>query len=540
MTLCTPDSHCLPCPCPNSVSAHGGEIRRRCVIIVAGENLGHEPCQKPGKERLFFGNRPAASESGLEVSYSELNDRANRVATALMRLGIKAGDLVGLCSANSTDWLVFYFGVLKIGAVAVALSPLLKKEELALLIGHSRPRILFAAEEKLNDFEDLRREGAFTKIICRGGDLTIEDLLAMGSSSFQALDRERSDTAVVLYTGGTTGVPKGVMLTQENINAAIYTVVFNEGSTEEDRALCFLPFNHVFGQMHIMNATILSGGCLEIMPAFDMEKVLDAMKTGRVTKLFSVPTVYVRLLTLDRLRERIGSVRYCFSAAASMAAEIVRQWKEETGLAIYEGYGMTEAAPTVTYNHRIRHVIGSVGTEVPGVEIQLRDESGNQVGKGEKGEICVRGPNIMKGYLNNPEGTRAAFWDGGWFRSGDVGQFDEAAYLYIVDRIKDMIITGGENVYPREVEEILYTKPEIQECGVIGLPDREWGERVTACIVPKPGKEIDPQEMKEFLRKRLSPFKVPKEYIVMRDLPKNQAGKILKRELKNQNLSGES
>jgi long-chain acyl-CoA synthetase len=484
------------------------------------------------RSAFYFPDRPAVSEGPSEMTYAQLNDRANRIATALIRMGVKPGDHVGLFAPNSGDWLAFYFGVLKLGAVAVTYSPLLKKDEMNLLIGHSRPRILLVAEDRLGEAVELKRAGIVEKIVCRNSDISFEELLAKGSPSFKAFDTERTDTAAVLYTGGTTGSPKGVMLTHENINAAIHTVVYNERSAETDRALCFLPFNHVFGQMHIMNSTILSAGCLEMMPTFDMDKVLEAMKKGKVTKLFAVPTIYVRFVGLDGLKERLGAVRYCFSAAASMAAEIVKKWKERTGLSIYEGYGMTEAAPTVTYNHYHKHVIGSVGTEVPGVEIQLRDETGNQVGEGERGEICVRGPNIMKGYLNDPEGTRAAFWNRGWFRSGDVGQFDDDGYLYIVDRIKDMIITGGENVYPREVEEVLFTREEVQECAVIGLPDREWGERVVAFIIPRPGKAFDKNALHAYLKSRLSPFKVPKEYRLVSDLPKNPAGKIMKRELK--------
>jgi long-chain acyl-CoA synthetase len=484
------------------------------------------------RSAFYFPDRPAVSEGDSEMTYAQLNDKANRIATALIRMGFKPGDHVGLCAPNSGDWLAFYFGVLKLGAVAVTYSSLLKKDEMNLLIGHSRPRILLVAEDRLGEAEELKRAGIVEKIVCRNSDISLQELLAKGSPSFKAVDTERTDTAAVLYTGGTTGTPKGVMLTHENINAAIHTVVYNERSTETDRALCFLPFNHVFGQMHIMNATILSAGCLEMMPTFDMDKVLEAIKKGRVTKLFSVPTIYVRLVALDGLKERLGLVRYCFSAAASMAAEIVKQWKERTGLSIYEGYGMTEAAPTVTYNHYHKHVIGSVGTEVPGVEIQLRDETGNQVGEGERGEICVRGPNIMKGYLNNPEGTRDAFWNRGWFRSGDVGQFDDEGYLYIVDRIKDMIITGGENVYPREVEEVLFTREEVQECAVIGLPDREWGERVVAFVIPRPGTALDKDALHAYLKSRLSAFKVPKEYRLVTDLPRNPAGKIMKRELR--------
>jgi long-chain acyl-CoA synthetase len=326
------------------------------------------------------------------------------------------------------------------------------------------------------------------------------------------------------------------MLTHENINVSAHNVAFSEHSTEADRALCFLPFNHVFGQMHIMNATVLSCGCLEILPAFNLDQVLESIQSRGVTKLFAVPTVYARLLQLEELKQKLGTVRYCFSAAASMAAEIVRQWKERTRLTIYEGYGLTESASAVTYNHYYRHVIGSVGTVVPGVEVQIRDKNGNKVEQGHEGEICIRGPNIMKAYLNNPKDTQSAFWGDGWFRSEDLGHLDGDGYLYIVDRIKDMIITGGENVYPREVEEVLYTRQEVEGCAVVGIPDKEWGERVTAFITPKPGQKIVSEELKTFLKSRLSPFKVPKEYIVVNEFPKSPAGKILKRELKKQYL----
>ena len=485
---------------------------------------------------FYFPDRPAVGESGKDTTYAELNDKANRVATALIRLGIKPGDLIGLFAPNSCDWIAFYFGVLKAGAVAVTLSHLLAQDEATLLLRHSKPRLVFTSEERLHHLEGLRDTEGIEKVICAGGDIDLQRIVDLGTGSFKALDRDRTDTAAILYTGGTTGIPKGVMLSHENIDVSSQNVAFNERSNETDRALCFLPFNHVFGQMHIMNATILSCGCVELLPAFDQDRILAATKGGQVTKLFSVPTVYARLLTLNGLKEKLGQVRYCFSAAASMAAEIVRQWKDQTGLTIYEAYGMTESASIVTYNHYYRHVIGSVGTPASGVEVQTRDKSGSRLEEGQEGEISIRGHNIMKGYLNNPEETRAAFWDDGWFRSGDIGLIDGDGYLFIVDRIKDMIITGGENVYPREIEELLYTRPEVEGCAVIGLPDKEWGERVTAFIVAKPGRKIVPEEMKSFLRSRLSGFKVPKEYIVMEELPKSPAGKILKRELKKQFL----
>lgn len=484
---------------------------------------------------FFFPDRPVISEGDSVTSYDGLNRKANRVATALIDLKVQPGDHIGIYAPNSGDWIAFYFGVLKAGAVAVTLSSQLSGDELALLLNHCRPRMILTAADKLDLLEGFRASGSLEKIVCPGGDLDMKQLTELGSAAFKALDRDRGDIAVILYTGGTTGTPKGVMLSHENINASIHNVVFNERSTPEDRALCFLPFNHVFGQMHIMNATILSGGCLEMLPAFDMDQVLGLLAAGRVTKLFAVPTIYTRFLGLDRLRQRLGKkVRYCFSAAASMAAETVRQWQEQTGLAIYEGYGMTEAAPVVTYNHYYRHVIGSVGTAAAGVEIQIRDQDGHVLEQGQEGEICARGRNIMPGYLNNPEGTRAAFWEDGWFRSGDIGRFDPNGYLYIVDRLKDMIITGGENVYPKEVEDVLYARPEVEECAIIGLPDPEWGEKVTAFIVARPGEHIDPDALKAFLKSRISAFKVPKEFRAVSELPKSPAGKILKRQLRKE------
>ena len=483
---------------------------------------------------FFFPNRPAVSEGEVEVTYGQLNEHANRVATGLIKVGVRPGDRIGVCAPNSTDWISFYFGVIKAGAVAITLSSALKRDELSLLLNHSKPRFVFTTDDKLDDLKDLRGSAGIEKVISAGGDLSLQQLMELGSGSFRAVDRDRADTAAVLYTGGTTGVPKGVMLSHQNINHSSHNIAFCERSSEIDRALCFLPFNHVFGQIHIMNSTIMSCGCLEILPSYDMDRVLSLMGTGRVTKFFAVPTIYTRLLTVDGLKEKMGQVRYCFSAAASMAGEIVRQWKQMSGRTIYESYGMTESAAQVTYNHYYQHVVGSVGTAVAGVEVQIRDSQGNQVEQGQEGEICICGPNIMSGYLDNPEETKNAFWEKGWFRSGDIGFVDENHYFYIVDRLKDMIITGGENVYPREVEEIAYTFPEVLECAVVGLPDKEWGERVTAFIVPRPGKHLVVEELKVFLKKHLSAFKVPKEYIIVDEMPKSPAGKILKRELRKQ------
>jgi long-chain acyl-CoA synthetase len=490
---------------------------------------------------FFFPDRPAVSEAGVDITYAELNDRANRIATGLIKMGAKPGELVGLCAPNSADWIALYFGIMKMGGSALTLASGLTGDELANLVNHANPRFVFTFESKLAGLEKLKGQGALEKIICPGGDMELSDVMALGTGAFKAIDRDRRDVAAILFTGGTTGIPKGAMLTHEHISFSAQSIAFYEKSTEKDLALCFLPFNHVFGQLHIMNSMIFSAGCLELLPSFDMDRVLEVLKKGKITKFFSVPTVYVRLLGLPDLENQLGPLRYCFSAGASMALEIVKQWKERTGITIAESYGMTEAMP-ITFNHLYpeHHVVGSVGQASYGVEVQIRDLSGNILDPGQEGEICVRGRNVMNGYLNSPEQTEAAFWNArkraedGWLRTGDVGIMDENGYIAIVDRLKDLIITGGENVFPREVEEALYEIPDVQECAVIGLPDKEWGERVAAFIIPKPGHTVDKDKIKAALKGRLSGFKIPKEVVVVDEFPKSQAGKILKREVKKQ------
>ena len=488
------------------------------------------------RSSFYFPDRPAIGAQGVETAYQTLNEQVNRLAAALTGQGISPGDRVALCAPNSPGWIAFYFGVIKAGAVAVTLSGRLTQDELTRLVEESTPKVIFTIDDHLPTLDGLRRPGVLEKIISPGGDLSLDGLANLGSAAFEAVDRDRKDTAAILFTGGTTGAPKGVMLSHENIITAVSNVVFNERSNEHDRALCFLPLNHVFGQIHIMNATFLSGGCIELIPEFNLDDVLAATASGRVTKLFAVPTVYGRLLGVENLREKLGAVRYCFSAAASMALELVRQWKETTGFSIHEAYGLTESASMVTYNHYHRHVVGSVGTPVGSTEVRILDGEGGPVEAGREGEICIRGRNIMTGYFNRPEETRAVFF-GDWFRSGDIGFIDPEGYLFIVDRLKDMIITGGENVYSREVEEILYTRPEVLECAVIGLPDPEWGERVTALIVPAPGQTVDAGGLKAFLKDRLTSYKVPKEFQVVDELPKSPTGKILKRLVRQEILA---
>jgi long-chain acyl-CoA synthetase len=482
----------------------------------------------------FFSHKPAICSENVELTYSQLNEHVNYVATGLIKLGIQPGELIGLCAPNSPEWIIFYFGVIKVGATAVTYPNVLTSAELATLLEHTRPRLLLTTPNRLSDLKHLKDSGVIEGIIClKDNDLTIESLMKSGNGSFRAVQRERDDTAVILYTGGTTGDPKGVMLTHENIILSSNTIPRYEHSSPNDYALCFQPFNHIFGQMHIMNSAICSAGCLELLPSADLEQILRVTEKGRVTKFFSVPTVYVRLLEVPDLRKKLGRVNYCFSAAASMAKEVVERWKECTSITISESYGMTEFMP-ISFNHYYpeQHVVGSVGQPVAGVEVQIRDMSGNILDRGSEGEICVRGRSAMKGYFHNPSATSAAFWEGGWLRTGDIGILDDNDFLYIVDRLKDLIITGGENVSPNEVERAIFSVPEVLECAVIGIPDMEWGERVTAFIRLKYGKTINAAQLKSYLKTKLAPFKVPKEYNVIDELPKSPLGKILKRELK--------
>jgi long-chain acyl-CoA synthetase len=485
--------------------------------------------------RLFPSNL-AIIDGDRRLTYSQMDHQAGLIAAGLAELGVNPGDHVALCAPNSVEWLIFYFGVLKCGAVAVTLSSQLSKEEFSLLFAHSRPRVLFGDDARFEQVCDLWSKEERPRVVAPSSDLDFGKLSRMNPTPMASVERDREETACVLYTGGTTGIPKGVMLSHENINTAIQIVTYMERSNEQDMGICFLPFNHVFGQMHIMNATVFSGGGLVLLPSFDLDRVFAAIAEHRATKLYAVPTIYVRLLQAPDLKKKLGHIRYCFSAAASMAQELVTQWKAQTGLNIYESYGMTETASMVTYNHYVRHLVGSVGTPVGTAEVSIRDQEGNCLPTGREGEICIRARNVMKGYLNYPSATAEAFW-GGWLRSGDIGYLDDENYLFIVDRLKDMIISGGENVYSREVEEVLYKQEGVLECAVIGLPDKEYGERVTAYIIPKEGMTVSPDELKIFCKKHLSPFKVPKAFIEVDRFPTSSTGKVLKRELRKEVLA---
>ncbi len=485
------------------------------------------------KTAACFPDKTAVIEGDRSISYLKLNQDASRIASGLADSGLKPGDHVAICAPNSYPWLTFYFGALKAGVVVVTFSSHAMAEEFNRILSDCQPRVLFTDGDRIKDLGDRGRHPHLDLVVCEGGDISFSALIEKGVFDFRALDRNRKDIAAIIYTGGITGVPKGAMLSHENIQASLFNVAYYERSTKDDVVLCFMPLHHVFGQVHIMNATIFAGGSLVIQSGFEMEKALEAISRHRVTKFFGGPTTFFRLLGIDDIGSKMRSVRYLLSPASNMAPDIVREWKSRTGMDIQESYGMTECSAIVSFNHYCRPVPGSVGTPVNLVEVQIRDYEGRVLKTGKAGEICIRGPNVFKGYLNNPEETNSSFW-GDWFRSGDVGMLNEDGYIFIMDRLKDMIISDGEQVYPREIEDILYTRPEVEECAVIGVPDKEFGEKITAFIVPQRGRVIDQASLREYLIKRLPGFKVPGEFLAVSDLPKTSSGKLLKRELKRQ------
>ena len=485
----------------------------------------------------YFPEKTAVIYEDQPVHYGKFNEDASRVASSLKNLGIAHGDTVALLAPNSYEWLVFYFGSLKLGARVATLANSLSQDEVLNALTDCRPKAVFSVAERLDELDKMRDEAGIKYLVAPGSETSMKHLLETGNPQFEAVYCDRHEPAAILYTGGTTGVSKGVLLSHENIQTSYQNVSFSERSIHEDRCLCFLPLNHVFAQVHIMGSTIYTGGSIVLQPGFELDRVLSAIKQHQVTKFYSVPTVYIRMLGIHDLKQQMKSIRYCFSAAASMAAELVREWKDRMALNIHEAYGMTESASMVTFNHYYQHVVGSVGTPANLVEVQIRGMDGSVLGPEEEGEICIRGTNIMKAYLNRPGETAMAFW-GEWFRSGDVGVMDKHGYLFIVDRLKDLVITGGENVYPREVEELIYTRPEVQECAVLGLPDPEYGERVVAVMAPKPDQTIEPENLKAFLKEHLAPYKVPKSYVIVDEMPKSHAGKLLKRDIKKALLEG--
>ena len=489
---------------------------------------------RPGRTALISGTH--------RMTYAELDAASDRLATGLRHRGLRPGDAVGLQLPNVPQFAVAYFGILKAGCVAVPMNVLLKAREAAHVLRDSDARLLItwagAAEEAAKAAADVGL-----------GDLVVlttpgvpqpplgqpfERLLAVPAERAPLHQTDPGDVAVIVYTAGTTGRPKGAELThfQLYMNADTPGRLF--GIRDDDVVLVVLPLFHVFALSSILDVCVRFGATMTLVPRFDAAAVLDTIERDRVTVFEGVPTMYVALLGQPDLAGRdLSSLRVAVSGGAPIPAEVLDEFERTFGVVILEGYGLSETASTTTFNpsaHERR--VYSVGKPIWGVEVEIRDAQDRPLpgGRDHVGEIVVRGVNVMRGYHGDPAATAAAVVDG-WFHTGDLGYVDEDGFVFVVDRKKELIIRGGYNVYPREVEDVLYTHPAVAEAAVVGVPDARLGQEVKAYVALRPGRRATAEEIIEHVRERLASYKYPRSVEFRDTLPKNAANKILKREL---------
>jgi fatty-acyl-CoA synthase len=479
------------------------------------------------------------SEKG-RWSYAQWNANANRRAKAFARQGIKKGDHVATIFLNGNEVLETYMALIKLGAVIVPLNVRLAPKELQYIIEHSGASALILSYE----FESAIREIKDTLPTVRqyfmsGGDVSedmipLEEIYMCESEEEPLIEVGEDDIACILYTAGTTGRPKGVLLSHRNCLWAAVNIAFNVDLKPEYRVLLVFPLYHAAAFIILIGNLFL--GCTNVtMRAFDPERVMELIEHERISRMTFPPTVWNFILQLHNLdRYDTSSVRSISSGAESMPLETKKRLLDVfPNAALGESYGMTESAATITTldPKDVLRKIASVGKPYVNVEMRLVDDQGNDVPVGDVGEILARGPSIMEGYFKEPEATGEAL-KAGWLHTGDLGKLDDEGFLYIVDRKKDMIITGGENIYPREIEEVLYAHPKILEAAVIGLPDPNWGEKVHAVIALKDGETLTEQEVIDYCKTHIASFKKPKSVEFVERLPRSPAGKVLKRILR--------
>ena len=488
-------------------------------------------------------DHPLCHISDLTFSYTEVDEISGRVASALLGTGLRRGDKVAVQLPNLPQFLFTYFAILKAGLVMVPLNPLLKAPEVAYQLRDSESRMLitfegFAAEAVAG----AREAGDVSMYVVNlpGNDQRPEgtrdyDELYFADDTGEIEPVNADDTAVIIYTSGTTGKPKGAELThfQLYMNCTVAGELF--GFRDDDIGVAVLPMFHVFGLSSVLNTAVRFGGTLVLIPRFEPDAVLDAIARYRCTIFSGVPTMYYTLLQADVASRDLSSLRVGISGGAAIPGEVIRAFEEKfPGVVILEGYGLSETASTTTFNVSAeQRKVLSIGKPIWGVEVRVVDEQDKPLPPGSEniGEIVIRGHNVMKGYYGNLAATAEAF-RGGWFHTGDLAYADEDGYLFVVDRKKDMLIRGGYNVYPREIEEVLFGHPAVAEAAVVGKADPKLGEEILAFVVPKPGAEADPDDIMAYCRERLAAYKYPREVRIAEDLPKGPTGKILKRELR--------
>ena len=470
--------------------------------------------------------------NGQGITYAQLLGMSAKVAGALRANGIQPGDRVAIILPNVPAFPVAFWGTLLAGGVVVPMNPLLKAGEIDYFFTDSGAKIAFVWP----DFVPEATKGAAnsgTTIIECGPLGPVEGALTGGEPIVEPTERDDEDTAIILYTSGTTGRPKGAELTHKNINlnATRSSSVILQ-MLESDIIMGCLPLFHVFGLVVGLNAATVVGATLALIPRFDPTAAIEVIEKERVTIMQGVPTMYAAILNhpnSDGLDT--ASLRICASGGSAMPLEVMRAFEEKFGCMILEGYGLSETSPVASFNMPDRErKPGTIGLAIPGCEMRCVDLAGNEVPVGEVGEIAIRGDNVMKGYWGKPEATAEAIPDG-WFRSGDLATMDDEGYFTIVDRKKDMILRGGMNVYPREVEEVIYTHPDVLEVAVVAIPDELLGEQVGAAVALKAGSTATPEDIIEFTRERIAAYKYPRQVWVVSELPKGPTGKILRREV---------
>lgn len=469
--------------------------------------------------------RPAIRLGDAVLSYRELESHAARAAGLLAELGVRPGDRVGIMMPNAVCFPILYYGALRLGAIVVPMNPLLKSREIQHYVHNAGITLLLA--HAAVPVEELSGLGDDTQLV-RVDDSTLLPELTNRQPLAGIEAADPSDTAVILYTSGTTGRPKGAELTHDNLRRNCEISVEMSDLGPSDVVMGCLPLFHAFGQSVAMNACIRAGALLTLLPRFDAAVALQVIERDGVTIFNGVPTMYTALLHQGPGSHTIDSLRMCVSGGASLPGEILRGFQETFGAQILEGYGLSETSPSATFNRPECAKVGSIGTPIPGVELKLVASDGSSTPVGEVGEIAVRGHNVMKGYWQLPEATQEAIRDG-WFFTGDLARQDDDGFFYIVDRLKEVIIRGGLNVYPREIEEVLYEHPAVLEAAVVGVPHPLHGEEVVAAVALQPGKAASGEELCDFVKARVAPYKYPRDVQIFDTLPKGATGKILKR-----------
>ncbi|MGX6444229.1 long-chain-fatty-acid--CoA ligase [Neobacillus sp. K501] len=494
----------------------------------------------------------ALSFFGDKISYQQLLGLAQGFTSALQQNQVQKGDRVAIMLPNCPQYVISYYGILGAGAIVTQVNPMSVEREIEYILTDSGAETIIVMDAFYSRVKSVQANTSLKNIIVVSlqpaghdfsPDRSFEQFLADGNGKVTPVTIEpEHDVAILQYTGGTTGRSKGAMLTHRNILANVlqsYEFFKHEMEFGKERCLTVIPLFHVFGMSSCMNLCIFTGAESIMLPRFDLEEVLNTIKTEQPTTFPGVPTMYVALTNHPHAEEYgLGSIRTCNSGSAPMPVELLRDFEAKTGAKILEGYGLSEASPTTHCNPPFAdRKPGSVGIGVPSTEYKIVDvgRGTDEVPVGELGEVIIKGPQIMKGYWNMPEETANTLRDG-WLFTGDIGKVDEDGYLYIVDRKKDLIIASGFNIYPRDIEEVLYEHPAIQEAVVIGVPDPYRGEDVKACLVLKAGKSATEEEIIQYCKQNLSAYKVPRIIEFREQLPKTAVGKILRRSLREETV----